>query len=65
MSGGKHRSACKVLFMQRKGALTGQELALASQLRSIRMSWDGVAKATGRSIPDLRAALDPTYLATE
>lgn len=65
MGAGRHRSACKVLFEQRKGALTREELVKARQLRAIRMSWDGVARAVGRSIPDLRAALDPTYLATE
>lgn len=61
MGAGSHRSACKVLHKSRKGALTGDELRLAQQLRSTRMSWDGVSRATGRSIPDLRAALDPTF----
>lgn len=61
MSGGKHRSACKVLFHQRKGGLTADELAKARELRAIRMPWVGVSRAVGRSIPDLRAALDPTF----
>ncbi len=56
-----HRSACKVLHKSRKGALTTEELRLAERLRASRMSWDGVSRAVGRSIPDLRTALDPTY----
>lgn len=61
MSGGKHRSACKVLRRQRKGSLSADERSLAERLRATRMSWEGVSRATGRSIPDLRAALDPTF----
>lgn len=61
MAAHANRSACKVLFEQRKGGLTDQEVMLARRLRGARMAWDGVARALGRSIPDLRAALDPTY----
>jgi hypothetical protein len=46
----------------RKGAvLTNDEYAEVRRLRGLRMGWDAVARAIGRSTPAVRAACDPTW----
>lgn len=61
MYGGKHNNIGREIHFVRKGVLTDQERELALKLRAQRMGWPAVSRATGRSIPDLRYALDPTW----
>ncbi len=69
MSGGKNRHGVRDgaglasygRRLHKTAALQPDERDLALRLRAQRMNWDGVARATGRSVPDLRAELDPSW----
>lgn len=64
MSGGKLRRSRVVIQETRKGiVLSKDERDTATRMRANRFSWDAVSRALGRSIPDLRSTLDPTWKA--
>ncbi|MDP3853168.1 hypothetical protein [Phenylobacterium sp.] len=50
-----------VAIAVRKGELTAEELALAAAWRAQRMSWGAVARALGRSEPDVRRECDAAW----
>lgn len=59
MSGGKHRSTGRMIIQARKGVLlSADERATAVRLKALRFSPVEIARAIGRSAPDVEAFLN-------
>lgn len=59
MSGGKHRSRNQVIQQVRKGVLlSADERSAALRMRRQRFNTLAIARAIGRSVPDVQAFLD-------
>lgn len=58
MAGGKHRSRKTIIRDTRKGSLlSADERAAAKRMKRNRMSVQAIARAIGRSVPDVQAFL--------